>query len=81
MSESNPKKTSIEPLCYGLPEASAATGLGKTLIYDLINKGFIRSRKAGGRRIFLPDELREDIRNLPEVVGDRKDALTIKKAG
>ncbi len=44
-------------LSLSIEEACAATGLGRTKLYELINSGQLRARKIGKRTIILKDDL------------------------
>ena len=55
----------VQPVAFNLKGLEEATQLGRTKIYDLIEKGILRSRKHGGRRIFLADEVIEDLKSIP----------------
>jgi excisionase family DNA binding protein len=44
-------------LAYSIPEAAAATGLGKTTLYSLISSGTLPSCKIGKRRIIASADL------------------------
>jgi excisionase family DNA binding protein len=46
-------------LAYSVPEATAALGLGRNTIYDLISSGRLHSIKVGSRRIIRAFALRE----------------------
>lgn len=46
MSHSRPK------LFYSVDEACQATGIKRSLLYELLARGDIPSRKIGGRRLF-----------------------------
>ena len=52
MIESNPNKIS-----YRIDEAVKASGLGRTLIYELIASGALQSFKVCGRRLILKTDL------------------------
>jgi excisionase family DNA binding protein len=45
--------------------AVAATGLGRTKIFEAINQGRLRARKAGRRTLIHIDDLNAFIRSLP----------------
>ena len=55
----------VQPIAFNLKGVEEATQLGRTKIYELIEKGILRSRKHGGRRIFLADEVIEDLKTIP----------------
>ena len=44
-------------LAYSIPEACAATSLGRSTIYTLIAEGRLQARKIGGRRVVLAESL------------------------
>jgi excisionase family DNA binding protein len=46
-------------LSYRIDEAMAATGLGKTVIYRLIEAGRLKSVKVGACRLITANSLRE----------------------
>jgi excisionase family DNA binding protein len=49
---------SIEPMFYGVMDASEATSLGRTKIYELMDSGQLPSVKVGARRL-IPREALE----------------------
>lgn len=66
-----------ETLAYTIPDASAATGIGRTTLYYLIGEGKIEARKVGNRTIIPADSLRAYIASLPAAdirTGQRKAA-------
>lgn len=44
-------------LSLSIEEARAATGLGRTKLYQLINSGQLKAKKIGKRTIILRDDL------------------------
>lgn len=42
---------------YSVDEASSSLGLGKTKIYQLINRGQLKARKIGKRTIILKEDI------------------------
>lgn len=44
-------------LSYSIEEASAITGIGRTKIYEAINKKKLKARKYGKRTILLKEDL------------------------
>lgn len=44
-------------LSFSIDETAAATGLGKTKVYQLINSGQIKAKKIGKRTIVLKSDL------------------------
>lgn len=55
----------LDPLTYTIEGASAASGLGKTKLYNLIARRLIDARKADGRTLILADSLRRYLESLP----------------
>jgi excisionase family DNA binding protein len=51
------QRPSTERLSYTVPGACAATGLGKTSIYEAIKRGELKSFLACGRRLILKSDL------------------------
>lgn len=47
----------MSQLVFSIEEARAATGLGRTKIYQLINSGELQARKIGKRTLILKDDL------------------------
>jgi excisionase family DNA binding protein len=46
-----------EKLAYRISEASVAMGIGKTSIYELINRGELKTIKVAGRRLILKADI------------------------
>ena len=59
----SPEEISPPPalIAYSVPGAMAATGLPRTTIFQLIQRGQIETRKIGRRRLILADSLRRYI--------------------
>ena len=55
-----------EKLSYTIAEACAATGLGRTSIYQLIKDEKIRSLRAAGRRLILRSDLEAYLHSCSE---------------
>ncbi|MBK9585805.1 MAG: helix-turn-helix domain-containing protein [Alphaproteobacteria bacterium] len=51
-------------LTMSIEETRAATGLGRTKLYQLINAGELKARKIGKRTIILQDDLNQFLSNL-----------------
>lgn len=47
-----------EPLSYTIEDTMAATGLGRTKIYDCIAKGLLKRVKVGSRTLITADSVR-----------------------
>jgi len=56
-----------EKLGHTIDEAVAASGVGRTKIYEAIKTGALRARKFGRRTVILHDDLRAFLHNLPIV--------------
>jgi len=56
---------SMMPLSVGVENAAKATDISETTLKKLVRENKIPSRKMGGRRIFIVDELREWLKELP----------------
>ncbi|MDC7693472.1 helix-turn-helix domain-containing protein [Asticcacaulis sp. DXS10W] len=54
-----------EKLAYSIPEAILATGLGRTFLYDRMMSGELKSRKLGGRRVILKNDLMDYLNSSP----------------
>lgn len=52
-------------LTYGIPDACAVLGIGRTKLYALIAEGKIKARACGGRTLIPADALRDFVENLP----------------
>ncbi|MBK9584985.1 MAG: helix-turn-helix domain-containing protein [Alphaproteobacteria bacterium] len=52
-------------LTMSIEETRAATGLGRTKLYQLINNGELKARKIGKRTVILKDDLEAFLKNLP----------------
>ncbi len=52
-------------LTYGVSDACAAMGFGKTKLYALIAEGRIEARQCGGRTLIPAESLRAFVANLP----------------
>lgn len=46
-------------ISLSIEEARAATGLGRTKLYQLINSGELKARKIGKRTIILKEDLED----------------------
>ena len=55
-----------EKLSYTIAEVCAATGLGRTSIYQLIKDEKIRSLRAAGRRLILRSDLEAYLHSCSE---------------
>jgi hypothetical protein len=52
-------------LAYSIPDAVAASGLGRTRLYSAIKAGDLRTKKFGRRTIILVDDLKSFLEALP----------------
>jgi excisionase family DNA binding protein len=51
-------RTPPKPLAYRIPDAAAASGLGRSSIYNAINAGELEVLKVGKRTLIEADELK-----------------------
>jgi len=51
-------------LSLSIEEVRAATGIGRTKLYEAIGKGNLKARKFGKRTIILKDDLDDFLANL-----------------
>jgi excisionase family DNA binding protein len=49
-------------------QACEFSGIGKTKLYEAINSGKLKARKAGKRTLILSDDLRDYLSSLPLMV-------------
>jgi hypothetical protein len=56
--ETAEKATLPAPLAYSVEAATAATGLSRSLIFELMNAGKLERVKIGGRTLIPADSLR-----------------------
>jgi excisionase family DNA binding protein len=52
-------------------EACVYSGIGKTKLYEAINSGKLKARKAGKRTLILADDLRHYLSSLPLIIKPR----------
>jgi excisionase family DNA binding protein len=55
----------MSPIAYTILEACAASGVGRTKIYEAIAGGHLTARKNGKRTLILEADLRRWIEGLP----------------
>ena len=55
----------IEKHGLTIHEACTCSGIGKTKLYEAINSGKLKARKAGKRTLILSDDLRDYLSSLP----------------
>jgi len=51
------KSQSVTPLVHSIPEACARLGVGKTMFFELLHQGHVRSIKIGRRTLIPESEL------------------------
>jgi excisionase family DNA binding protein len=61
-----PKMT--QPLAVSIPEAARLAGIGRSSLYEAINKGDLPIRKCGRRSLVLLTDLSDWIASLPSSV-------------
>ncbi len=64
-----PAPAAAPKLAYSIEEAIAATGIGKTSLYDDIAAGLLVARKRGTRTIILTTDLNQYLAALPAMEG------------
>ena len=64
----------VQPLGYTIDGAVAASGIGRTKLYDAIRAGKLRAKKCGRRTIILEEDLRAFLAALPESRGEDEPA-------
>jgi excisionase family DNA binding protein len=52
-------QTALTPLAHQIPEACARVGIGRTMMYQLINEGKIKPIKVGRRTLIPESELQK----------------------
>ena len=55
----------VEKHGLSIHEACTFSGIGKTKLYEAINSGKLKARKAGKRTLILSDDLRDYLSSLP----------------
>lgn len=51
-------KSDVERLAYKIDEASVASGLSRSTLYELIGDGSLKSFKSSGRRLIMVSDLK-----------------------
>ena len=54
-------------LAVGIIEAARLAGVGRSTIYESINTGDLKARKAGRRTLILRDDLQAWLNSFPQV--------------
>jgi excisionase family DNA binding protein len=68
----------MAPLAYSIAEACEIAGIGRTIIYELINSGELRALKRGRRTLVLADDLRAWLERLPAIKPKNADQASVK---
>jgi len=55
----------MEPIAYTIRDAAKVVGIGRTKLYEAMNKGELQRRKVGRRTLILAADLREWLSRLP----------------
>lgn len=64
---SHPPRPSVEKISYRIREAVAATGIGRTTLYELIKAGELETRKVRGMTLITRQDLQKLIEgSLPD---------------
>ncbi|MBZ0262982.1 MAG: excisionase family DNA-binding protein [Hyphomicrobiales bacterium] len=53
-------------LAVSIVEAARRAGVGRSTIYEAVNRGEIKLRKSGTRSLLLVDDLKAWVENLPQ---------------
>lgn len=53
------------PLALGISAAARAAGIGRSTVFEEINAGRLKARKAGRRTLILKDDLAAWLASLP----------------
>ena len=61
-------------LSLSIEEVRAATGIGRTKLYQAINSGALKAKKYGKRTIVLKDDLNAFLSSLQTYPSEKKDA-------
>lgn len=64
-----PEGTELARLCLTVAEVAKATGLGKTVVYELIRDGELKSFKVGSKRLVKVSRLLEWMDKMEEEAG------------
>lgn len=56
----------MSKLAYSIEETIGLSGMGRTKIYEHINKGQLPARKNGRRTLILKEDLEMFLKNLPK---------------
>jgi excisionase family DNA binding protein len=57
----------MEPIAYTIDEVTKLVGIGRTKLYEDINAGRLRARKAGTRTLILAADLHSWLDQLPQL--------------
>ena len=63
---------SSDCLAVGIMEAARLAGVGRSTIYESINTGDLKARKAGRRTLILRDDLQAWLNSFPPVGGSSR---------
>ena len=64
----------MNKLSLSMEEVQAATGMGRTKLYQAINSGALKARKWGKRTIVLKDDLNTFLASLESYPSNSRDA-------
>jgi excisionase family DNA binding protein len=59
----------VEPEAFSIGEACIFLGIGRTMLYQLVNSGQLRARKLGKRTLFLRKDLMACLEEFPDQHG------------
>ncbi|WP_264050423.1 helix-turn-helix domain-containing protein [Methylobacterium flocculans] len=54
------------PLAFGIVQAAQVAGIGRSTVFEEINAGRLKARKAGRRTLILRDDLAAWLASLPQ---------------
>jgi excisionase family DNA binding protein len=60
-----PARPFIKPLAYRPTDAARRAGIGRTKLYELMDKGELPSHKEGRMRLVLDEDIEAWLRRLP----------------
>lgn len=68
-------------LSLSIEEVIAATGIGRTKLYQIINSGLLKARKIGKRTVILKADLDQFLSDLESYPSPTNSSSTVKQEG